>query len=72
MITFLLIVATTVEAVALAVLLFFYLKLHKKYSIATENPQKAASQMFADLVASGRGLFYIEKLDERDVYVRRS
>lgn len=68
----LLIVTITVQTVALGVLLFFYFRLQKKYNIISDNPQKAASQMFADLVASGRGLFYIEKLDERDVFIRRT
>lgn len=73
MITEIILITTNVVTAALLVTSFlFNLRLSKKYSIVSADPQRKADERFAELLAKGRGLFYIEKLDERDVYLRRS
>ena len=70
--TIILITVNVLTVLALATILFFHFRLLKKYQIVSADPVRLANERFAELVAKGRGLFYIEKLDERDVYLRRS
>lgn len=66
-----LITTNAVTFLALVACLFFNLRLSKKYHIVAAEPLRLADERFMDLLHSRRGLFIIEKIDERDVLLHR-